>query len=256
MWKGKKVSLIFPTYNEKDSIHQAITQSFATGLIDEVIVVNNNAKAGTAEEVSQTPAIQVFEQQQGYGYAIRRGLAEVTGDLIIISEPDGTFNEVDYLKLLVYHDDGFEVVLGTRTTKGFIWDGANMGWLLKTGNVIVAKFVEILFFSHCQLTDVGCTLRLITREALQRIHQEFSVGGSHFGLEFLLLVLHNQLHYTEIPIHYLPRVGVSSVTGSRRKTVVLALRMLAFLTTFRIKTIVRGELRMPKSAKSLKKDRL
>ena len=42
--------MILPTYNEKDSIRQVILDFFATGVVDEVIVVNNNAVAGTSEE--------------------------------------------------------------------------------------------------------------------------------------------------------------------------------------------------------------
>ena len=67
MWKNKKVSVVFPTYNEKESIRQVIEEFFATGYVDEIIVVNNNAAEGTKEEVEQTKAIQVFETRQGYG---------------------------------------------------------------------------------------------------------------------------------------------------------------------------------------------
>ena len=80
------------------------------------------------------------------------------GDIIIISEPDGTFAGRDIYKLLTYYDDGFEVVSGTRTTKGLIWEGANMGFALKWGNILMAKLIELLFLSRSQLTDVGCTL--------------------------------------------------------------------------------------------------
>ncbi|HOT52351.1 MAG TPA: glycosyltransferase, partial [Candidatus Hydrogenedentes bacterium] len=51
MWRGKKVSVVFPTYNEKDSIRAAIEEFFEDGLVDEIVVVNNNAAPGTDEEV-------------------------------------------------------------------------------------------------------------------------------------------------------------------------------------------------------------
>ena len=76
MWDGKKVSVIFPTYNEKDSIREAIEDFFASGYVDEVVVVNNNAAEGTDEEVSRTKARLVYETQQGYGHAIQKGLSE------------------------------------------------------------------------------------------------------------------------------------------------------------------------------------
>jgi glycosyltransferase involved in cell wall biosynthesis len=59
------VSVIIPTYNEKDSIYDAIQEFYATDLIDEIVVVNNNAAAGTEHEVARTRARQVFEPRQG-----------------------------------------------------------------------------------------------------------------------------------------------------------------------------------------------
>ena len=56
MWKGKKVSVIFPTYNEKESIYDSINDFFANGYVDEIVVVNNNAAKGTSEEVRKTKA--------------------------------------------------------------------------------------------------------------------------------------------------------------------------------------------------------
>src|SRR4051794_23576402 len=114
MWRSSRVSVIFPTYNERDSIHDAIREFLATDYVDEVVVVNNNAAEGTDVEVLRTSARLVHEPQQGYGHAIRRGFREVTGDLIIVAEPDGTFRGHDVAKLLAYSDD-CDVVYGTRT---------------------------------------------------------------------------------------------------------------------------------------------
>ena len=88
MWNGRTVSVILMTYAERDSIRRVIEGFQATGVVDEVLVVNNNAQAGTAEEVAQTTARQVFEARQGYGHATMRGLAEATGDLLVIAEPE------------------------------------------------------------------------------------------------------------------------------------------------------------------------
>ncbi|MEI6631167.1 MAG: glycosyltransferase, partial [bacterium] len=97
MWKNKKISVILPTYNEKDSIGGVIEDFFNTGYVDEVIVVNNNAAKGTEEEVRKTRAIQVFESKQGYGFAIWKGFKEASGDILVLSEPDGTFEGRDIL---------------------------------------------------------------------------------------------------------------------------------------------------------------
>ena len=63
MWRGKSVAVIFPTYNEKDSIRAAAFDFQHDGLADEVIVVNNNAAPGTSEEVAGTGARELFEPQ-------------------------------------------------------------------------------------------------------------------------------------------------------------------------------------------------
>ena len=132
MWKSQFISVILPTYNEKDSIAGSIGEFFDTGLVDEVLVINNNAAAGTSEEVAKTAAREIHEPLQGYGNAIRRGFREARGDLIIVCEPDGTFFGKDVIKLLAFSDD-FDVVYGTRTSEEFIWTGANMGCFREWG---------------------------------------------------------------------------------------------------------------------------
>jgi glycosyltransferase involved in cell wall biosynthesis len=234
MWRNQRVSVILPTYNEKDSIRSTILRFRETGFADEIIVVNNNAVDGTSEQVSGTGAIEISEPRQGYGWACRKGLEIATGDLLILCEPDGTFEPRDIHKLLVYSDD-FEYVLGTRTTKEFIWNGANMGVFLKWGNWAVAKLMEFLF--NCSiLTDVGCTMRLISRNAYARVRGALRVGSSQFGPHLTLLVIRARVPFTEVSVHYRPRVGTSSVTGSFRKAVALGLRMIGMIVGFRLST--------------------
>ncbi|MBM4046660.1 MAG: glycosyltransferase family 2 protein [Planctomycetes bacterium] len=235
MWKGHKVSVIFPTYNEKDSIREAIEDFFQDGYVDEIVVVNNNAAPGTSEEVAKTRAREVFETKQGYGWAIRRGFDEVTGDYIIVSEPDGTFMGKDVLKLLAYSDD-FDAVLGTRTSRELIWEGANMGFFLKCGNVAVAKMTEFLFNSSI-LTDMGCTMRLLKRPVVERMKPFFRIGGSHFGPEMLLILIKQRIRFMEIPVNYRERVGESSVTGDMWKAIRLGLRMIALVLRARFTTL-------------------
>jgi glycosyltransferase involved in cell wall biosynthesis len=237
VWHSQKVSVVLMTYAEKASIRETIKGFFATGVVDEVVVVDNNAEAGTQDRVAGTGARTVHEPRQGYGYATQRGLAEATGDLIVLCEPDGTFLPGDIFKLLVYSDD-CDVVLGTRTTRELLWHGANMGGLLRWGNWAVAKLIEVLFdTSH--LSDVGCTYRLLRREALEAVEHRFTVGGSHFGPELMLLCLTSNLRIIEIPVNYLPRVGTSSVTGDLGKAIRLGLRMVALILSFRLRTLHR-----------------
>jgi hypothetical protein len=96
------------------------------------------------------------------------------------------------------------------------------------------KMIAVLF-AATQLSDVGCTTRLISKEVYKKIQPYFTVGQSHFGLEMLLLVVMSKVSFVEIPIHYLPRIGESAVTGSFKKTLKLGFTMIAFLLKMRLK---------------------
>lgn len=231
MHDGRQVSIVLPAYNEERSIRAAVEEFFATGVVDEVIVVDNNSRDRTVEEAARTPARIVREPAQGYGYALRRGLREARGDVVILAEPDGTFIARDVLKLLAYAGD-FDMVCGTRTTRELIWEQANMGWFLRVGNWSVAKMIQVLYDGP-SLTDCGCTFRLTHRAALARIEDELSVGGSHFLPEMVIAALKQRLRVIEVPVNYRGRVGESKITGTLRGTLRTGLRMIALIVKCR-----------------------
>lgn len=231
MWRGKYVTVIFPTYNEKYSIHNTVKDFFSTGVVDEIVVVDNNAAPGTSEELIGTGAIELKEPKQGYGYALLCGVDHCDSDIIIFSEPDGTFVGADVFKLLVYSEDK-PVVFGTRTVREFIWQGANMGIFLKWGNWAVAKMAELLFNTTI-LTDVGCTTRLFTREVIRRLRPHLNVGGSHFGVQILMEVIAHRIPFVEVPVNYRKRIGISMATGNQWKTLSIGLRMILMILKYR-----------------------
>jgi glycosyltransferase involved in cell wall biosynthesis len=237
VWNGKTVCVVLPTLNEKDSIRAAIDGFFSTGYVDDVLVVNNNAAAGTTEEVAKTRAREVFEPLQGYGSSMRRGLRDADADLIIVSEPDGTFAEADIVKLLAYSDECV-AVYGTRTVRTMIWEGANMGLFLKWGNWAVAKLAEALFNTE-HLSDVGCTLRLIHRDALRQIEPHFRLTGSAFGLEMMMISIVTRQRMVQIPVNYMARVGKSSVTGDFWKAFRLGCEMIVLILRYRLGSLGR-----------------
>lgn len=233
MWRGKTLAVILPTYNEKDSIAATIRQFEALGIVDDILVINNNAAAGTSEEVATTGAREIVETRQGYGAAIRRGLREVDADLVCVCEPDGTFDPGDLLKLLPFTAEcGF--VVGSRTVSHFIWEGANMDLFLQWGNWAVAKLIEVLY-NTSYLSDVGCTFRVLSRETIADISPKFTIDGSSFGLEMLLVAVLRRTRLVQIPVNYHPRVGESSVTGDFGKTVQLGLEMIRMVLRMRVK---------------------
>src|SRR6202165_5677927 len=91
-------------------------------------------------------------------------------------------------------------------------------------------------FNSTNLTDVGCTMRLVRRDALAELHAAFTIGGSAFGPEMMLLSLLHGLRVIQVPVNYLPRVGVSSVTGDARKAVMLGLWMIGLVIRYRVRS--------------------
>lgn len=238
MWKQQSVCVIMPTYNERDSIAKCIREFEALGFVDRILVINNNAAEGTSAEVAKTGAVEIREPRQGYGAAIQCGLRAATEDLVFIVEPDGTFVAGDAFKLLAYIDD-VEVVFGSRTIKHFIWDGANMGWFLKSGNWAVAKLMQVLY-NMPSMSDVGCTFRLLRRSAVQTMLPHFRVTGSFFGPEMMLLSHWMRLKIIQLPINYCSRVGRSSVTGRFTTAFGLGLQMIWLILTFWAKGYARA----------------
>jgi glycosyltransferase involved in cell wall biosynthesis len=231
MYKDRKVSVVLPTYREKDSIRQVIHDFEALGLVDEILVVNNNAIEGTSDEVGQTSAVEIQEPIQGYGAAIRRGFAEATGDLVVVCEPDATFLAQDLHKFLAYAED-VDIAYGSRTIKTFIWERANMGLLLKWGNWFVAKLLELLF-NTSYLSDVGCTYRMIRRPALLQLLPLFRVNSNFFGPEMMVRGYQMGFRCVQIPVNYRERTGQSSVTGNLKKSIILGVQMIVLIVAMR-----------------------
>lgn len=231
MYHNKTVSVIFPAYNEENYIRAAVEDFFSNGVVDEIVVVNNNSKDRTDEEARKTSARVVLETKQGYGNALQRGLREASGEIIILAEPDSTFMGKDVLKLLAYSDD-FDMVCGTRTTAELIWSEANMGWFLRQGNWIVAKFTQLLY-NTCSMSDMGCTMRLIHRKALQLFVNDLTVGGSHFLPEMIVLAKREKLKVIEIPVNYRGRVGESKITGNLKGTLRTGFRMIGLVLRYK-----------------------
>ena len=239
MWQGQRVVVVFPAYNEEAGIAAAIADFRAAGggVVDEIVAVDNNSRDGTADLIKASGATYILERRQGYGHALRRGLAEAAArgaDLIVLAEPDGTFAGKDVLKLLAFADD-FDVVLGTRTTPELIWQEANMGRFLRWGNWVVAKLLQVLYGGP-SLSDCGCTLRLLHRDAYLTIRNRLTVGGSHFLPEVVCLSLQSGLRLVEVPVNYRGRTGESKITGSPTRAVQVGLNMIGLILWYRLRS--------------------
>jgi len=220
----KKVSVVIPAYNEEKSISRVI-KDFSKSYVDEIIVIDNNSTDRTGKLAKKCGAKVIREAKQGYGFAIRRGLKEAKGSIIIVTEADQTFKGEDMKKLLAFIEDA-DIVLGTRTCMELVEEGANMGFFLRFGNIFVAKVLE-LFYGDVRLTDVGCTFRAIKKQALKKIINKFRVGGSYFSPEMIIEALKANLKIIEIPVNYRKRVGAGKITSAGKwKAFKVGLEML------------------------------
>lgn len=235
MFNNKKFSLILPAYNEEVHIKKNIESFINTKIFDEVIVVDNNSTDNTKDEIRKTPARYIKETKQGYGSALRKGMEISNGDYIVLCEPDSTFKPQDIFKFLAYIDD-FECIFGTRTTKSLIQKGAKMQFYLRIGNIVVAKFLEYIFLGPT-LSDVGCTYKIISRNAYKKIKNELKVVGSEFQPELMIKLILKKIRILEIPVNYLERKGNSKITYNFSSSLKLALKMIFLILSERIKSI-------------------
>jgi hypothetical protein len=157
------------------------------------------------------------------------------GDYIVLCEPDSTFIAKDMYKFLAYIDD-FECVFGTRTTKSLIHEGAKMQFYLRVGNILVAKFLEYIFLGPT-LSDVGCTYKMISREAYQKVKNELKVNGSEFQPELMIKLIQKKIKILEIPVNYLEREGKSKITFNFLSSLKLAIKMIFLILILRLKSL-------------------
>ncbi len=227
VYNKKTVSVVFATYREKDSVRAVINNFFASGFVDEIVVVNNNAEPGTEEEVLKTKAKMVYEKRQGYGYAFQKGILEARGDYIVLCEPDGTYKASDLERFLVYAKE-FDIVLGSRTGQNTPLSGADMTVVRKFANVFEAKTIEVLFNTNA-LTDIGCTYKLFKRETLKKMTPYFRTRNSLFATELVLLAVAMNTRFIDIPVTFKKRIGTSTFVEDWRKAAKWGIKIQLFI---------------------------
>jgi UDP-N-acetylglucosamine diphosphorylase / glucose-1-phosphate thymidylyltransferase / UDP-N-acetylgalactosamine diphosphorylase / glucosamine-1-phosphate N-acetyltransferase / galactosamine-1-phosphate N-acetyltransferase len=211
MFRDRTVSLVIPAYNEEETIRQVVEEFRVEPHLDEIVVVDNNCRDRTAERAAAAGARVVAESKPGYGSALLAGMTAAKGDILVLVEADGSFRARDVVKLLVYLDDA-GMVMGTRTTRQMVEQGANMRFLLRWGNVFMAKFLQLCWLRPAEprFTDVGCTFRALTRTTFDKIRPRLRQAGPAFSPEMMCAALQERCRIIEVPVTYSPRMGGES----------------------------------------------
>jgi glycosyltransferase involved in cell wall biosynthesis len=211
MFRNRTVSLVIPAYNEEETIRHVVEEFRQEPHLDEIVVVDNNCKDRTAALAAAAGARVVAESRPGYGAALMAGMQAATGDILVLVEADGSFRARDVEKLLVYLEDA-DMVMGTRTTRQMLEQGANMRSILRWGNVFMAKFLQLLWARphEPRFTDVGCTYRALWRRTFERIRPRLSQTGPAFSPEMMCAALQERCRIIEIPVTYAARIGGES----------------------------------------------
>ena len=226
------IKVIIPAYNEADSIASVIGDIPKS--VSEIIVVNNNSTDKTAENATKAGATVLTENQMGYGYACLKGMDYVAKqskapDIIVFVDGDYSDypEELDKLVAPILNKD-VDFVIGARVKR--LREEGSMTPQQIFGNWL-ATFLMKLFFG-ATFTDLG-PFRAIAYDKLLALNMEDKTYG--WTVEMQLKALKKKLAYTEIPVRYKKRIGVSKVSGTVKGSIFAGIKILGWIFKYSIK---------------------
>jgi dolichol-phosphate mannosyltransferase len=225
------LSVVIPAHNEEGHI-AATVEGVAAALEKaniryEILVVNDNSVDQTEKIVRalsrRNPAVRCINNDppNGFGFAVRRGLAEFRGDVVATFMADGSDAPTDLVAFYRKLQEGFDCVFGSRFSGGGrVVDYPSMKWVLnRLGN----RFIQLLFRVPCD--DISNAFKMYRRTVIAGIQP---LLAQHFNLtvELPLKSIVRGYRYAVVPNTWINRkMGVSKFMikemGSRYFFIVL-----------------------------------
>lgn len=224
--------VIIPAFNEAKSI--ALVVRDLPALVDEVVVVDNRSTDSTADEAEKAGATVLFEAQKGYGYACLKGIAYLAQkakpkDIVVFLDGDYSDYPEELEQLIdpiVKNEALFS--LGTRVTPQL--EKKALTPQQRFGNALATQLMKLFYGSR--FTDLG-PFRAIEWHTLERLNMTDKTYG--WTVEMQLKILKKGIAYTEIPVRYRPRIGVSKVSGTLKGTLMAGYKILLWIFTYSLK---------------------
>jgi glycosyltransferase involved in cell wall biosynthesis len=210
------LTIVIPALNEEDAIGATIERcleareeiSHQAGLDGvEIIVISDGSTDRTAEIAQgyEDVHVVVFEENRGYGAAIKEGWRIGRGDLVGFLDADGTCDPRFFAQLCrTVLDENADVSLGSR-----LGADSQMPAIRRAGNRIFAFLLGLL--CGRQVTDTASGMRVIRRSSLKYLYP--LPDGLHFTPAMSARALMNNLRIIEIPMKYEERIGESKLSA-------------------------------------------
>lgn len=201
MYKGYKLSVVMPCYNEEKAVGSVIES--IPSFVDEIIVADNNSTDRTAEIARSLGAKVVFEGRKGYGRAYKTGLKNATGDIIITLDGDGTYPTVaiPYLVEILLMDK-LDFISARRIFSS--WDilskqNYKEAIIRYIGNTVLSTTVMLLFGTVIHDSQSG--MWVFRREVLSKVR--VTSDGMPFSEEIKIEAFkNNTIKAREVPVEF------------------------------------------------------
>jgi glycosyltransferase involved in cell wall biosynthesis len=199
-----KLSVIIPVFNEVESIREIVRRVQKVRLADEIVIVDDGSTDGTRDLLAGLDGkrgvrVLFHERNQGKGSAVRTGLSNARGDVLLIQDADLEYDPHDYPSLLKPITEGVaDVVYGSRFLGGP--RRVTMFWHM-VANQILTLTTNLLYDTI--LSDMETGYKVFRRQVLNDI--TLRAKRFDFEPEFTAKMLKRHVRIFEVPITFNPR---------------------------------------------------